>query len=377
MKKLRIGVLVSSVSRSGGGVSQAVLNLCQGFARNEGLEPVVFGLRDANSDIDKAQWDGISVHLFETVGTPKFGYAPGLIEALQSERLDVLHTHGIWMFPSIAALLWREATGKPLVISPHGMMDPWILGRGRLQKAVAKLFYEKRHWRAASAFHALNREESQHIGDCVQGARILVFPNPLPTSAWSSASRERVKAQRTILYLGRLHPKKNIIGLIQAWAEASDRGLPANCRMILAGWGDEGYVADVRREVEKVSKLGTLELAGPVFGSRKEELLASADFLVLPSFGEGLPMAIAEAWAHGTPTIMSEHCNLPEGFQQGCAIRTGTGVSEIADAMLQAAGLPDSDWHRMSETAKGLSRKLFDPTVLAREWYACYSSLNS
>ena len=35
---------------------------------------------------------------------------------------------------------------------------------------------------------------------------------------------------------------------------------------------------------------------------------------ILPSFSEGLPMAVLEAWAYGLPVLMTDHCNLPEGF---------------------------------------------------------------
>ncbi len=76
-------------------------------------------------------------------GPPVFGFAPGLLDAIKAADLDVLHLHGIWMYPSRVAERWAAATGKPVVISPHGMLDPWILSRGRWKKAIARALYEK------------------------------------------------------------------------------------------------------------------------------------------------------------------------------------------------------------------------------------------
>jgi poly(glycerol-phosphate) alpha-glucosyltransferase len=69
--------------------------------------------------------------------------------------------------------------------------------------------------------------------------------------------------------------------------------------------------------------------AGPAFGEVKDALMRRVSAFVLPSFSEGLPMSVLEAWAYGLPVLMTDYCNLPEGFAAGAAVRTGTGVDEI------------------------------------------------
>jgi poly(glycerol-phosphate) alpha-glucosyltransferase len=66
---------------------------------------------------------------------------------------------------------------------------------------------------------------------------------------------------------------------------------------------------------------------GPAFGEEKEALLRSADAFILPSFSEGLPMSVLEAWSYGLPVVMTPECNLPEGFACDAAleIRSGEG----------------------------------------------------
>ena len=64
-----------------------------------------------------------------------------------------------------------------------------------------------------------------------------------------------------------------------------------------------------------------MHFPGPQFGTAKAAAYRRADAFVLPSLSEGLPMAILEAWAHEKPVLMTDACNLPEGFAARAAIR--------------------------------------------------------
>ena len=76
---------------------------------------------------------------------------------------------------------------------------------------------------------------------------------------------------------------------------------------------------------------------GPAFGEEKEAILRSADAFILPSFSEGLPMSVLEAWAYGLPVLMTPECNLPEGFacQAALEIRSGGGSFQGSDFSFQ------------------------------------------
>jgi glycosyltransferase involved in cell wall biosynthesis len=76
---------------------------------------------------------------------------------------------------------------------------------------------------------------------------------------------------------------------------------------------------------------------GAAFGEEKEALLRSADAFVLPSFSEGLPMSVLEAWSYGLPVVMTPECNLPEGFASRAAveIRSGEGSFQGSDFSFQ------------------------------------------
>ena len=60
---------------------------------------------------------------------------------------------------------------------------------------------------------------------------------------------------------------------------------------------------------------------GPQFDTAKRASYRNSEAFVLPSFSEGLPMAVLEAWSHGKPVLMSSGCNLPQGFSANAALR--------------------------------------------------------
>jgi len=365
----RIGLLTASASRLGGGVFEAVVTHAT-LLRELGAEPVILALKDAHSRDDAARFAGCEVHHADVLGPRQIGYAPRLRAMLDAAELDLLHLHGIWMYPSHAAAGWAARTQKPYVISPHAMLAPWITSRGRWKKALARRGYERRSWQQATAFHALTRQEALDIAQESGRPASLVIGTPSPELA------ERPVAARppTVLYLGRIHPKKNIGALIDAWSLLDQQGqCPPDARLIIAGWGEPRDVAALRRRL-KTCPPG-IQFIGPQFGADKARLLAEARFLALPSLSEGLPVAVLESWAAGTPVLKSSECNLPLGFEHRAAIDCGTACTTIAAALRRALTMADGEWLGMASAAHRLAAGPFSRGAIARQWQRAYARL--
>lgn len=338
--------------------------------RDLGAVPVVIALEDGASTADAGRLSRAELHLAPVLGPRFLGYAPQLGKLLDRARLDLLHLHGIWMYPSQAASAWAARTGRPLLTSPHGMLDPWITAHGRWKKALARTFYERRAWRRARMFHALSPAEATDIARESGWRESLVIPNAGPAPCeLSFAPREPV-----IAYLGRIHPKKNILALIDAWDHLAATGaLPAGARLEIAGWGERPHLAALEMRLRSAN--GTVRFLGPCFGAEKADLLARARFLALPSLSEGLPMTVLEAWASGTPMLMSQHCHLPDGFSSGAAIDCGTTPETIAGALATAIAMEHPQWLAMAQAALALAGGPFASASVARQWEAAYAAL--
>ena len=368
-RPLRLGLLTARASRLGGGVFEAVLAEAQALAARGDVTPIVFGGADQFTAEDRKRLDGIELITVPSRGPAVFDYAPGLLGRLLAAELDVLHLHGIWQYVSLCGALWAERTGRPYVISPHGMLDPWITARGRWKKTLARLGYERRSWRDARLFHALTESEAADITRETGAARdrIAVVPNYVATDASSPAPRSKL-----VLYIGRIHPKKNLEPLIDGWVSAG--AAAAGYRLAIAGWGEPSHVAALQTKLA-ASADRSISFLGPVYGEQKHHLLHEARFVILPSLSEGLPMAILEAWAAATPTLMSAACNLPEGFSARAALDTGIAADSIAGALRRALAMPEPDWQSMSAAAQWLARTRFSAGSVAAQWVAIYRGL--
>lgn len=365
----RIGLLTASASRLGGGVFEAVVAQAA-LLRELKAEPVVVALRDRHSAEDASRLAGCEFHHADVVGPRQVGLAPKLGSLLDAAELDLLHLHGIWMYPSHAAAAWSRRSGRPCLISPHGMLDPWITRQRRWKKALARFGYEGRAWREAAAFHTLTVQEAADVARATGRTENLVIANAAPPVSLAPMA-ERA---RHILYLGRIHPKKNIAGLIDAWSRLSAAGqCPPDAKLIIAGWGKAAELAALRQLLHAAPP--SVAFVGPQFGANKANLLNQARFLVLPSLSEGLPMTILESWAAGTPVLMSSECNLQIGFKQGAALDCGIDTASIAATLHRALAMSETEWLGMAQAAHRLAAGPFARSTIARQWQRAYAGL--
>ena len=361
---MRIGLLTASASRQGGGVFEAVVAQAQ-LIRQQGGTPLVFALTDSDAPRDRERFGDTEVILAPVTGPRQIGYAPALIDSLIAAQLDCLHLHGIWMYPSRAGSVWASRTGRAYVISPHGMLDPWITARGRWKKALARAGYERAGWARATRLHGLTSREAADIAAETGRRDSLVIANAAPAAGpqWNS------RRAGDVVYLGRIHAKKNLVALVEGWMAAKR---PEGARLLIAGWGTEGDVAALQAAISAAD--GSVAFLGPVYGDDKQQLIAAARFMVLPSHSEGLPMAVLEAWAAATPVIMTSECNLPEGFAAGAARQCGYDAAAIADALSEALALDEAAWQAMAQAAHDLAAGPFSANAIAAQWAAAYGA---
>jgi glycosyltransferase involved in cell wall biosynthesis len=352
---MKVGFLVGSVSRQAGGLFQSVRGLAKAVA-SANDEVRVFGIRDEQSAVDLQEWQPLSVQTFRP-RLRAWGYSNQLVPAMLEADLDVLSVHGLWKYCSVAAQRWRRQTGRPYVIHPHGMLESWAVRNAMWKKRIAALLYENQHLRRAACLRALSEAEAHSIHCYGLRNPICVIPNgiDLPDLRESNAKTQPAD-RRTLLYLGRLHPKKNIANLIRAWNETFNSQRSSGDRWILAiaGWDQGGYEAQLKQLTTDLGLLSSVIFLGPQFGADKNECYRACDAFILPSLSEGLPTTVLEAWAHAKPVLMTTECNLPEGFEANAALRIGKAPEEIAAGLKVLCEMSDDDRSQMGNCGRAL-----------------------
>lgn len=370
---LSIGIVTPTVSRAGGGIFPIVLAHARELAAR-GHRVTVHGLDCDPGGIDRPAWDGLDLKL-HTPG--RFGYASRLLPELMAADHDILHQHGLWLYPSVAVSRWRAKTGRPTVISSQGMLEPWALSNAAWKKLLAGALFERHNVRHAGAVHC-SAAEAPGIAAYAPGVLIAVIPNgaELPDLAALPPRTDGAKHRRTLLFFGRLHPKKGVAQLLRAFAlvKAIDADLAPRWRLLVAGWDDGGHAASFKALARE---LGLSEdevgFPGPRFGSEKTVLLASADAFVLPSFSEGFPIAVLEAWAHALPVLMTRQCNIPEGFDAGAAVEISNDPEVLAKQLAEV--LKRNDLTTMGAAGRRLVETRFAWSAVATELAAVYQWL--
>jgi glycosyltransferase involved in cell wall biosynthesis len=378
---MKVGFLVGSVSREAGGLFQSVRGLAKAVMRTN-ASTSVFGISDGQSAVDVAQWRPLSVQTFQSQWSV-WGYSKQLLPALHHADIDVLSTHGLWKYCSLASRRWHRRTGRAYIVHPEGMLESWALRNSRSKKRIAAVLYENRHLRGAACLRALCEAEAQSIRAYGLSNPICVIPNgiDLPDegthSGLGAEDSELVRVtegKKVLLYLGRLHPKKNVANLIRAWKRTVDSDSSAlnDWVLAIAGWDQNGYEGELKKLSSDCGLTGSVRFLGPLFGVEKNAAYRACDAFVLPSLSEGLPMTVLEAWAHAKPVLMTAECNLPEGFAAEAAIEIGKSDEEISAGLKRVAEMSDEDLRLTGDRGRTLVATKFSWPQIGQQMRAVY-----
>lgn len=365
----KLTILTGSISRAAGGTFDAVRNLAVALKAESRYSPSVAGLRDSETDRDQSLWGDTETKAFRVQGPRAFGYAPGLAPSLALNSPDILHVHGLWMYSSVVAIRWARR-GRPYVVSPHGMLDPWALHNSRWKKRISAALYENRHLRGAACLHALNTAEAEMIRAYGLTNPVCVIPNGVELPVY--AEPKRAQKIRTLLYLGRLHPKKGLPNLIEAWSLVHKEADQSAWRLAIAGWGQNGHQAELEALTAKLNLSSSISFVGPQFGQAKAARLNAASAFILPSLSEGLPMTVLEAWSWSLPVLMSSRCNLPEGAEAGAAVMMEADPDSISAALRRLFSMSDSEREAMGMNGRRLVEQSFQWGLIGRQMADVY-----
>jgi poly(glycerol-phosphate) alpha-glucosyltransferase len=261
------------------------------------------------------------------------------------------------------------------------MLDPWAVRRSGWKKRLAHSFYEGENLRKAACLHALTESEAQALRDYGLANPIAVIPNgtvppsdaeleAVPPPAWMAGDDRSV-----LLFLGRIHPKKGLSETLPAWArlKMEDPKLAARWRLVVAGWGEAGYLERLRTQTARLRLERDVTFVGSLYGKDKFAAFAHASVFILASHSEGLPVAVLEAWAHRLPALISPACNLSEAVQAGAAIQAAGNTDEIALGLAKVMRMERQDLKAMGINGRRLVECQYAWPRIAAEMAGVYA----
>lgn len=381
---MKIAHLLESIDPAMGGPVQSVPSLAVGQARNG--HSVVLACH-AGADFDRhlqtLRQSVPDVDLLRIVRIPvrmRMLRALALQTRVYFRQLaaenDVVHVHGMWRPFCVAACQETLKAETRLVIAPHGMLDPWSVGRRSWRKQLALDLFWRRFLREASFVHALNDDEARLMMPVGIGAPIRVIPNGIFPDQFRVARdgglfrkcHPVLGESPYVLFLSRLHFKKGLDYLIDAFAIVCQR--EQQTHLVIAG-PDEGMRGQVEHWIRERGLQARVHLMGPIYGETKLSALAGALCFCLPSRQEGFSMAICEALASRSPVVISDQCHFPEVAAAGAGMVVPLSAGEIAAALEQC--INDAEWRRnAAASAHALITTRYSWEAIARDMCAAY-----
>ncbi|MFO0835970.1 MAG: glycosyltransferase [Phycisphaerales bacterium] len=359
MHPLRILHVHRNLKLAKGGVVRFVIDLTQALAREHEVTVVSPDVSDVPKEWEHSKAGGRdSRGASSAPSTPVTPRTPRCIEmmgpslpmdvlsagAIASvlpliEWCDVAHFHGAWMPMNIQLAAQCRRLGRPYIASPHGMLDDWCMNQARLKKRIFHTLAGAKFFAGAARVHCTAQAELDQSSAWFPKSLGVVIPPLVDLAAYRALpgpalwrGRHNAGDAPIVLFLSRLHPKKRPDILIEAAAMLRDRGVRAS--FVLAGPGDESYVASLRERARAMKVEDRVEFPGLVTGEVKLSLYQAADVFALPTSQENFGLVLAEAMACGTPVVTTRGVDIwPELESSGGAIITDAAAGAFAGAI--------------------------------------------
>ena len=388
---MRILVTAFSIAPRTGGLRVGVLGLCKGLT-NRGHK---VSLYTTNADENKTLnvplgvstlVEGVEV-FFYPAQKVLFGNVLSypMVRALKYgvPNADLVLIHSLYQLSSTAAASYCRKFRVPYVVRPHGILDPTLARRRRwLLKWAYIQFFEKKNLNSAAAIQFSSNMEEEMARDFMMiKSPILLIPEginvepfeKLPDRGSFRARYPEMAGKSLILHLGRLHQKKGLDLLVEAFFQV------AKCRddahLVLAGSGDTDFVIRITKMLHDFGIFDRATITGQLDEDEKLSVLRDADIFVLASYGENFGISVVEAMSCGLPVLITDKVGIwREIVESGAGIVTPCQSNKIADQIEKLLNDPALRL-KMGRLGKSLVEAQFSTDRMAEKMETAYHSI--
>ncbi len=361
----KIVQIVSSVAEDSSGPSYSVVRLCESLIK-VGDSSTIAAL-DRPPITNPPNY----VKTFPILAGPRIlGWSQPmngwLREQMRQQQIDVLHNHGLWMLTNVYPNFIARKNCVPLIVSPRGTMSPWAMSSGSSMKRLYWPLLQKRALQCAFCFHATSESEYDDIRKLGFRQPIALIPNGVDLPNVDSAVTSR---SRTVLFLGRVHPKKGIDILLYAWQRVASKFPQWNLRIV--GPDNAGYLRKMqdlagRLQLERTVFSGALE------GKDKWKAYCESQLFVLPTHSENFGIAVAEALAAGVPCIVSKGAPWRGIQEQRAGWWIDNNVDTLSDCLSTAMTLDEVTLAQMGQRGRDWVHREFDWSGIGEQFHQTY-----
>ena len=333
MKSINILHITEDFSFNSGGLRTVINDLNKHLNSLQHVNSYILSSRqEKGDDIELVENSQSRPWLYSSLWHKKLKYLTHV------KKIDVIHIHGVWMYPQFASARYALENDLPFIISTHGMYEPWLWKQGYLKKIIYFKFLVKSYFNKANAIHAITLNEKENLQKLLgEEINIQLIPNFIATENIPFIKKGS-KDERYILFLGRIHLVKGIKILIESFLKINPEGF----KLKIAG-PENDYSRELKSYVSQFDSGEKIEFLGVIKGYKKYKLYKEAHVFVAPSYSEVIGMVNLEAGIMKTPVITTYQTGLSKEWNEHGGILINPNVSELEDALEKAISWTQED----------------------------------
>lgn len=284
---------------------------------------------------------------------------------------DLIHLHGIWVPPFHFAAKLAQKYKIPYITAPRGCLEPWSLQQKKWKKRLAMFLYQRSDLKRATMLHATATSEAEQFRklgfsqEVIESPNGVILPNELPMRVTQKDGFRRV------LFISRIHKKKGLLNLVEAWAKIRPQGW----KIEIVGPDSDAF----QRVVEEAIRVHGLEddfiFTGALMDDDKWMAYRRADLFVLPTFSENFGIVIPEAMYAGLPVITTVGTPWQELQTHRCGWWIDIGVDPLVQALKEAFALSDEERQAMGARGHQLVVKKYTWPAIGKQMVTFYERL--
>lgn len=348
------------IDKEASGPSYSVVRLCESLLKlGEQSSIALIGEHASNHFI----------HGFPAgLGPARLGNSPAMYRWLKQQlagsTVDIVHNHSLWMLPNVYPGWATKGRAIPYVVSPRGTLSEWAMQSGSRVKRIYWPLIQRPAIAHASCFHATAGAEYEDIRKMGFRQPVAVIPNGIDLPV---LGKRAVGPERTLLFLGRLHPVKGVDFLLRAW-RILETEFPEWSLRVVGPTENETAVSLI--ELSKSLALKRVTFSGAVYGDDKFGVYQAADLYVLPTHSENFAVTVAEALACAKPVVVSQGAPWRGVEKHKAGWWPEIGELPLLQALRSAMSLPRHELAEMGENGRrwmqsdfswmGISEKMLD-----------------
>ncbi len=296
---------------------------------------------------------------------------------------DFLHLHGCWDIKLLLAAKAAKKCGKPYIVSPRGMLEPWSLAQGRIKKQLAWRGYQRRILNDAAFVHATAQMEADNLRKLpgmtmpvevvANGVEMPEIVDKITAQSNILQKYPQLAGRRIMLFISRLHYKKGLDRLLNFWQR--NAGLANNWILVIAGDGQADYVNALQQTAQDDIAAGRVVFVGGVYGQVKADLLAAAEVFVLPTASENFGIAIAEALAAETAVLTTTGTPWQEIKERNCGWWVDLAGNDLETVLAEVVNMPSDILAGMGRRGRELIQSGYTWPVLGEQMADVYNRI--